>query len=333
MKLTDISFIIISRNEEYALEKCLTSITALDLSDCEVVCVDSGSSDNTLGVMVNFSKIIDNMSVFRIDGESNAAVARNIGIKNASKNIIFFVDGDVEVEGLFIKEALRYISEGKCSAVTGRLEEYQYANGFKSLKNKIIDRYNVKKVGRKYFSGGIFVCKRSLIKEVGLFDEALTKSQDIDYTLRLTTHHTMFEIPVSMGIHHTIPYENTGRIIDSLRNQHAAYLGRCIRKNTPNIRGILDLLLSNSGHTIGLLFYAMFIPLFFIFNALWPIIFLIPVFDIVYGIIREKNVVYRIISHYIFPLFIYKGFILFSNILPVYSVSTIDNSPNQDQST
>lgn len=323
VKISNVSFIIISRNEEFVLEKCLNSIKKLDLNNCQVVCVNSGSTDNTQGIMENYSTITTDFCIFRIDGESNAAVARNVGIRNASKEFVFFLDGDVEVRGRFIETALRCIRNGKCIAVTGQLEEYQYTSGFRKLIKKITDRYGIKNEGIRYFSGGIFICKRSIVSKIGLFDETLVKSQDIDYTLRLSRFYTMYEIPVSMGIHHTVPYENSQRIYLSLKDQHAAYIGRCYRKNIRNIKGILSLFVSYSGNSIGLMFYSISIFLFFVMKSALFYVSLVPFLDTVYGVVRKRDLHYRLLSHYIFPLFTIKGFVFFNKKQPVYSVKKI----------
>lgn len=323
MIISDVSFIIISRDEVYALTKCLESIKSLRLSNCQILCVDSGSSDNTLEVMIQYSNVIDNLSVFHIKGQSNAAVARNVGIKNACKEIIFFLDGDVEVKEDFIETALKHLRDKECEAVTGRLEEVQYSPGFDSVIHKIADRYKIKQFGRKYFSGGIFLCTRKAVNQVGLFDEALTRSQDVDYTLRLTTHFKMLEIPMSMGIHHTVPYENKGRMLESIRGQHAIYLGRCCLKNITNRKGISSLLYKYSGNSLGMLFYIILFISFSMSSMYTLAILFIPIADISFGLCQKKQISYRILSHYINPLFILKGFMFFNKKIPNYASTTI----------
>jgi glycosyltransferase involved in cell wall biosynthesis len=43
-----LSFIVIARNEAFAIDKCLASIAAMPMTECEVICVDSASTDDTL---------------------------------------------------------------------------------------------------------------------------------------------------------------------------------------------------------------------------------------------------------------------------------------------
>ncbi|MFP4573785.1 MAG: glycosyltransferase family 2 protein, partial [Desulfobacterales bacterium] len=64
--IENISFIVIARNEEFGVNKCLESIATMNPVNCEVICVDSDSSDNTLEVMKSYTGKIDNLRVIQI---------------------------------------------------------------------------------------------------------------------------------------------------------------------------------------------------------------------------------------------------------------------------
>jgi len=101
-----ISFIIIGRNESWKLTKCIESVfdTAKysSLEDYEVLYVDSQSTDNSIELVNEFNGI----NVFLIKGECNAAIARNIGAVEAKGDILFFIDGDMEIIPSFLNEVL-----------------------------------------------------------------------------------------------------------------------------------------------------------------------------------------------------------------------------------
>jgi glycosyltransferase involved in cell wall biosynthesis len=104
-----VSFIIIARNEEFALDKTLNSIASMPIRDCEVICVDSDSTDNTLKVMKNFAERFNDCKILKCNGYLNAAVARNVGFEQAKKEYVAFYDGDVEPNGEFVKQAIDLI--------------------------------------------------------------------------------------------------------------------------------------------------------------------------------------------------------------------------------
>ena len=138
--IANVSFIVIARNEAFAVEKCLESIAVMPLKDCEVICVDSDSTDETLEVMKRHVGKIDNLRIIQCSGYLNAAVARNAGIEYATKDYIFFVDGDVELYPEFICEALDRIDSGKADAVTGKLIEIQYSPDYTNEIKRLVRR-------------------------------------------------------------------------------------------------------------------------------------------------------------------------------------------------
>lgn len=305
----NISFIVIALNEEYALKKCLSSISKMNLKNCEIICVDSNSSDKTLEVMLSFKDKIEKLQVFQIQGDTNAAIARNVGIKYANKKFIFFVDGDIELERDFICLAFKKMEKGNYMAVTGDLSEIQYSSGYKSVLKKIESRYCLSKGKDIYYSGGNFVAKREVINDLGLFNENLKINEDRDFTLRLSCKYKMGAIPVTMGTHHTIPYYDNNRIKEAIVNQHGIYIGRTLRNNISNLRGIGSVIAAETGISYGLLFYLLLCLSILFFNkilmAFVPVIFIA---DIVYGVKQKKSIYHRIVSHYIQPIFLIKGF-------------------------
>jgi len=174
--ITNISFIIIARNEQFGLNKCLSSLVSLNLNDCQVICIDSGSRDNTLQVMLSYKTSIENYEILTIDGYSNSAIARNAGIKIAEKDFIFFIDGDVEIDKSFLMQGIHYLKNGKADCVTGKLKEYRYTNtSFSKIEGIIDDRFGFNKEEKIYVSGGCFFVKREIVKDIGIFNQCLER--------------------------------------------------------------------------------------------------------------------------------------------------------------
>ena len=114
---------IISRNGQPFIENCLLSFsTALDqllrhFVSIDFILVDSDSSDNTLRVMADFAKLHQDKSiktdVYLLEGNCNAAIARNIILGHATGDIVFLCDGDIVVNGNFLITASEKIISGK----------------------------------------------------------------------------------------------------------------------------------------------------------------------------------------------------------------------------
>ena len=88
-----ISVIMPVYNVEDCLSTSLNSLANQTLRDVEFVCVNDGSTDNSLAILKEYEKVD---SRFKIIDKKNAGVsaARNTGIENASGKIIMFLDPD-----------------------------------------------------------------------------------------------------------------------------------------------------------------------------------------------------------------------------------------------
>jgi len=324
--IKDISFIVITCNEEFGIKKCLKSISELQMEDCEVICVDSGSTDSTIEVIKKYKKEMENLSLFQIQGYANAAIGRNIGIKKSTKNLIYFIDGDIEIKRDFLLAAIDVLRKKQADAIIGKLAEYQYDSNYKSILAKIDDRYHIKKQKYIYSSGGIFITKRSIIKEIGYFDESLKKNQDLDFTLRLTAKFKMLAIHELMGVHHTIPYHAWSRFKKRiLRSQR--YFGKLIIKHImTNKKGVLNLLWKNKGFSYGFVFYMIFLIclIFCAYKSIFLIFFIVGVLDILYGILNKRNLIFRIYTHYFCPLLIIMYALIPQGKLAKWDVIEID---------
>mgnify|MGYP001422938955 CR=1 FL=1 len=321
----NISFVLIARNECFGVEKCLTSLSLLPLRHCEIICVDSGSTDETMDVMLRFSGVIPNLRIFTIKGYSNAAVARNVGIKFASCDFIFFVDGDVEINPSFISIGINRLCSD-VGAITGRLCEIQYTRDFSKTLKIISDRFYIKSERLIYASGGCFITTKSVVKYVGLFDERLEKSQDYDYTLRITRHFFMLAIPISMGIHHTVGYEDRFRFFTQIKKLHALYFGAVLRRNILNFRGIFWLLMSKErGIALGGVLWVMgFVGISFFGEVGFFALCTLIATDLFVGYFKGNDLLYRLYLHYFFPILTFIGFMHIPDRRSEYSVEEID---------
>lgn len=84
-----LSVIIPVYNTEKYLQNCLDSIFRQNFSDFEVICIDDGSTDNSLDVLAQYS----NITVIK-QTNKGSGVARNLGLQYAKGEYVLFVDSD-----------------------------------------------------------------------------------------------------------------------------------------------------------------------------------------------------------------------------------------------
>ena len=88
-----ISVIVPFYNSENTF-KCILSIIEQDnKSKFEIIMVDDGSTDHSLDIIKNFDN--NNIKVFSLPENCGPAAARNLGLKKAKGDYVFFVDADV----------------------------------------------------------------------------------------------------------------------------------------------------------------------------------------------------------------------------------------------
>ncbi|MDR1727495.1 MAG: glycosyltransferase [Acidobacteriota bacterium] len=94
-----LSIIIPAYNTAALIGRCLESVFDQDLptDDFEVIVVNDGSMDNTLEVIENFAKDKNNVKVFSQENKRQGA-ARNLGLRHARGEYIWFIDSDDYIE-------------------------------------------------------------------------------------------------------------------------------------------------------------------------------------------------------------------------------------------
>ena len=92
-KRIDISIIIPIYNSEEHLQLCLKSVISQSLKNIEIICIDDGSTDNSLKIIKEY-KIKDNRIIIIHQTNQGSAVARNKGIAISKGKFIAFMDSD-----------------------------------------------------------------------------------------------------------------------------------------------------------------------------------------------------------------------------------------------
>ena len=88
-----VSVIIPVYNVAAYLEECLDSILSQDLNDIEVICVNDGSTDNSLEILERYAS--EDSRIILISKENNGVgSARNTGLQKAKGEYIFIPDSD-----------------------------------------------------------------------------------------------------------------------------------------------------------------------------------------------------------------------------------------------
>ena len=80
-------------NIEKYLKKCLDSVTNQTFSDIEIICVNDGSTDNSLSILEEYAKKDNRIKIINKEN-GGLSSAWNAGLNEVSSEYVTFVDGD-----------------------------------------------------------------------------------------------------------------------------------------------------------------------------------------------------------------------------------------------
>ena len=188
-----ISIVIPLFNKEKSIKETLMSIIQQNYDDYEIVIVDDGSTDTSLGII----KVINNDHIAIYHKENGGpASARNFGVQKASGEWILFLDADDTLE----KNVLSYVAENIYRYHD--VDVFTYNMYFKSSFNKpmkywhhadgyIHHPFYLWYIGRIYPRTGNMICKKNvLLSEPYRVD--LRRHEDTECTFRIMSKYRLF---------------------------------------------------------------------------------------------------------------------------------------------
>ncbi len=113
--MTKVSVVVPVYNTARYLERCLNTLLNQTLEDIEIICVNDGSTDNSLEILEKFSKIVPHPRLQIITTKNQGlSCARNTGMENAQGEYIGFVDSDDWVDFDFFEKLYNSAKKYDC---------------------------------------------------------------------------------------------------------------------------------------------------------------------------------------------------------------------------
>ena len=88
-----VSVIIPCYNVEKYVMQCIKSVTNQTFSNLEIICINDGSTDNTLSVLQNTSQGDKRITIINQEN-SGVSAARNVGLSTITGDFVMFLDAD-----------------------------------------------------------------------------------------------------------------------------------------------------------------------------------------------------------------------------------------------
>lgn len=184
-----ISVVIPAFDVEDYIAEAITSVLGQSVRNIEIIVVNDGSQDGTEGVVKTFSD--PRLSLLNKQN-GGCASARNTGVTAAHGTFVSFLDADDfwEVDklqqeltllnddpGLDMVFSLSYLvnESGQKLGLLNPVRNHDFSRGSLIIENPI-------------GNGSAVLMKKSVFDEVGLFDESLAASSDIDMWIRVAAN-------------------------------------------------------------------------------------------------------------------------------------------------
>ncbi len=194
-----ISILVPAYNEEAVISPALASLLRLHYENYEIILVDDGSSDNTLGVVRQLLATHNPRDIpVRIISHSNAgkANALNTGLMHAVGEFVLCVDSDARVSPASLVNGLRHFQNKKVGAVAGNVvvvNETNLLTRFQQLEYLISQNFTRRGLG---LFGAVTIVpgpvglfrKTALAQAAGYREDAQLFAEDADLSVRLLAH-------------------------------------------------------------------------------------------------------------------------------------------------
>jgi glycosyltransferase involved in cell wall biosynthesis len=166
------SVIVITRNSERSIERCIKSIREQSQQPSEIIVVDSSSNDLTAKIAKrNHVRIVREPILGR-------GRARNTGIKHSRGKIIVFAPADAYFDRDWLKYLMSSFKDARLAGVAGNI----YAANPRRVASHLIDLILRDK---PHYATTNIAYRKEVLTEVGGFDARLETADDVELAWRI----------------------------------------------------------------------------------------------------------------------------------------------------
>jgi len=190
-----VSVIIPTYNRAQSLSRSIQSVLGQTYKNFELIIVDDGSEDNIEEVIRGFND--SRIKYFRHDVNLGGSAARNTGIKNSTGEYVAFLDSDDEWLEKKLELQVRAMESRPSDDWGGAYCSYIYTD----RKNGLVkaEKYgNLKKDLLKqeasFCAGSTLLVSKSVIDNIGLFDENFKRHQDLEFLVRFFRRYNILSV-------------------------------------------------------------------------------------------------------------------------------------------
>ena len=177
-----ISIIMPTYNRADVLKRSIISVLRQSYSEYELIIVDDGSLDKTKKIVESFNE--EKIKYIKLEHNSGANYARNIGMKASKGELIAFLDSDNEWDEDYLFEQYKVFTDEDVDISFFKMKRI-YPDGHARVFPELTERIDNETIFNKMLVGNIMDTNVTCIRRMcyikyGGFDEHLPRFQDWD---------------------------------------------------------------------------------------------------------------------------------------------------------
>ena len=238
-----VSVIIPVYNVEEYLRECLDSVVNQTLKEIEIICVDDGSTDNSLEILKEYAKKDSRITVIT-QQNLHAGVARNAGLAVAKGEYLSFLDSDDFFELNMLEETYNKAKNDNAEIIIFGNYVYDQTKLKDIRKTTYLEKFLKKSpFSPEEFSNDLFLIsnpnawtklfKKDIVKKNNVFFEKYISCNDITFVNTMLTLAHRISLINNPYIHYRI---NTKINISADRGAKASCFVYAIKKLENNLK-------------------------------------------------------------------------------------------------
>lgn len=225
-----ISIVITTYKGEDSIKDCVKSAFSQDYNNFEIIVVDDNGKDsleqkNTESLLKEFNSS-KNFKYIVHQKNINGSAARNTGIKNSHGKYIAFLDDDDILMNNSIRlryEKLSHMSDDYGIVFSSFVQYIDHKKDFEcvhTFDGDILEDYLMEKI---HSPSSILMIRRSVIDNVGMWDEEFRRHQDWEYVTRVLRKYKACSIP-NISVQRNVTWRNNAKNPELYEEQRMFFL-------------------------------------------------------------------------------------------------------------
>lgn len=262
-----LSVIIPTYNSESKIDRCIKSVLSQTYSNVEIVIIDGGSSDKTVGIIEGFQKVNSNI-VFISESDEGIYDAMNKGINLSVGEWVYFLGSD---DTLFSETVFEEFSTKSTSLGSDLIygSALIVGNPGWAMDQDVYDgEFNVEKLFKKNICQQAIFYKKSVFGKVGYFNITYKVCGDWDFNHRcfaaLETSYINFTVAIfnaggTSTISHKDAYTEHESVINLNKYYQLSFHHNYFKSYIEPLRKASKLAIKRKKYSIGLRLYLAYI--------------------------------------------------------------------------